>query len=72
MTIDELLQMACEYCSDADQEAGINESMRFALVAQACAQTAQAMMAAEARQEWLEQRAADYATDRDDYAVSSH
>ena len=77
MTIDELLGSARGYCNLAEREMGrdrgtLAQATQYAAIAQAFAQTAQAMMAQEARQEWLEQRAADYATDRDDYAVSSH
>ena len=77
MTIEELLESARGYCHLADREmerdrGSLDKAAQYAAIAQACAYTAQAMMGAEARQEWLEQRAADYATDRDDYAVSSH
>ena len=73
MTIEELLAEARRYAKmSTNDTATIAMRGTYAQIAQACAQTAQAMMGAEARQEWLEQRAADYATDRDDYAVSSH
>lgn len=77
MTIDELLESARGYCHLAEREIGrdrgtLEQATRYATIAQAFATTAQAMMGAEARQEWLEQRAEELSTDRDDYMVSSY
>ena len=60
------------YCLEEKAEPDTVLASAWAAYAQATATTAQAMMGAEARQEWLEQRAEDYRIDVDDYRVSSH